>query len=45
MLEQKLDGVPETMLVPLWARAVETGRPDPIVRDELAVTIMEKNRL
>jgi O-methyltransferase involved in polyketide biosynthesis len=31
-------GVPLTMLVPLWARAVETTRPRPIISDWTAVT-------
>ncbi len=42
MLEQKLDGVPETLLIPLWARATETRRSEPIIRDEQAVIMMEK---
>lgn len=42
MVEQNLDGVPETLLIPLWARAVETGRSEPIIRDELAVSMVEK---
>ncbi len=37
----KLMGVSETLLIPLWVRAVETQRPDPIIRDEKAVEIME----
>jgi O-methyltransferase involved in polyketide biosynthesis len=32
-----LDGVPETLLVTLYNRAVESQRPDPILRDEQAV--------
>jgi len=35
-MEQKLKGVPETLLVPLWARATETKHNDPIVKDEKA---------
>ena len=41
-MEQKLTGVPETLLVPLWARAIETKHPDPIVKDEKAVQIMDQ---
>ena len=41
MFEQKLKGIPETLLIPLWARAIETKRADPIIRDEYAVNLME----
>lgn len=34
-----LEGIAETLLIPLWARAVETERGDPIVRDPKAVEI------
>ena len=30
----KLTGIPETMLIPLWARASETVLDTPIIRDE-----------
>lgn len=36
-----LKGISETLLIPLWARAVETERADPIVRDPKAVEICE----
>lgn len=36
-----LDSVQETLLIPLWARAEETLRDDPIIRDEDAVSIVE----
>lgn len=36
-MEYELDGVAETLLIPLWARAVETMRPHPIIIDDLAV--------
>jgi O-methyltransferase involved in polyketide biosynthesis len=39
-VESKLTGVPETLLIPLWARAAETREPDPIVRDEQAAEIL-----
>jgi O-methyltransferase involved in polyketide biosynthesis len=42
MMNQTLSGVPETLLIPLWARAVETQRPDGIVRDEAAVEMVER---
>lgn len=38
---QNLKGISETLLVPLWARAVETKRPDHIIRDYKAVEMME----
>jgi O-methyltransferase involved in polyketide biosynthesis len=37
----QLSGVAETLLIPLWARAVETGRPDAIIRDPIALEIFE----
>lgn len=37
----RLTGVCETLLIPLWARAVETRRPDAIVRDPIALEIYE----
>ena len=41
-LEQNLSGVPETLLVPLWARAVEMKHSNPIVKDDKALEIMEQ---
>lgn len=41
-MNTSLTGIPETLLIPLWARAAETKRKDPIIRDELAVEIMDK---
>jgi O-methyltransferase involved in polyketide biosynthesis len=35
-MEQKLKGMPETLVVPLWARATETKHDNPIVKDEKA---------
>ena len=37
----RLTGVSETLLIPLWARAVETRRPDAIIRDPIALEIFE----
>ncbi len=37
-----LSGVPETLLVPLYARAQETQRPDAICHDPQAVAMMAK---
>jgi O-methyltransferase involved in polyketide biosynthesis len=39
---QHLRGVPETMLLPLYARAAETLRPQPIIHDEMAVQMVEQ---
>lgn len=41
-MEQKLSRVSETLLIPLWARAVEAKRPEPIVKDDRAAEILEK---
>lgn len=41
-MEARLTGVPETMLIPLWARAAETGRSDAIIRDEKAVEMVAR---
>lgn len=38
----RLQGVPETLLIPLYARAVETQRPDAICHDPLAVMMMAR---
>ncbi len=35
-----LQGVPETLLIPLWARATETQRDDAIIRDSKAVEMV-----
>lgn len=37
---ERITGVPETMLIPLWARATETKRPDAILHDDFAVQIV-----
>jgi len=39
---QNLKGVSETLLIPLWARAVETKRPHPIIKDEKALEMMNR---
>jgi len=36
-----LTGIAETLLIPLWARSMETLRPDAIIRDPIALTIYE----
>lgn len=37
-----LKGVPETLLIPLYCRAVESRRRDALVKDELAVELMNR---
>jgi O-methyltransferase involved in polyketide biosynthesis len=37
----ELSGAPETLLIPLWARARETVRPDGLIRDPFAARIIE----
>jgi O-methyltransferase involved in polyketide biosynthesis len=39
-MKQNLEGVSETLLIPLWARAVETKNPHPIIKDEKAREMM-----
>ncbi len=41
-MEHGLRGVPETLLIPLWARAMETKRSQPIIYDEKAIEMSEK---
>lgn len=38
--DQSLSGVPETLLIPLYNRAMESQRPDAIIRDEKAVELV-----
>ena len=42
LMKPNLLGISETLLIPLWARAVETARPDAIVRDAQAVEVLRK---
>jgi O-methyltransferase involved in polyketide biosynthesis len=37
---QRIKNIPGTMLIPLWARAVETGMPKPIILDKKACEII-----
>ena len=39
---QALTGVPETLLIPLYNRAVESQRPDAMVKDEKAVELVTR---
>ena len=40
--DDKLSGVPETLLLPLWARATESKFRRPIIRDAQAVQLVEQ---
>ncbi len=39
---QNLKGIPETSLIPLWARAVEARCPRPIITDDKSIEMMER---
>jgi O-methyltransferase involved in polyketide biosynthesis len=39
-LKQNLSGVPETLLIPLYNRAMESQRPDAMIRDEKSVKLV-----
>ncbi len=39
---QELSGVAESLILPLYIRAIETGHPDAILRDERAVELVQK---
>lgn len=41
-MKQQLSGIPETLLIPLWARAVETKQSYPIIKDIRAVEMVER---
>lgn len=41
-MKKKLKGIPETMLIPLWARAVETEQKKPIIKDYKAVEMVSR---
>lgn len=41
-IQQKLSGVSKTLLMTLYARARETARPDAMIKDELAVQMVER---
>jgi len=40
-----LSGVPETLLIPLYNRAMESQRPDAMLKDEKAVTLVMQNSI
>jgi O-methyltransferase involved in polyketide biosynthesis len=37
-----LKGIPETLLIPLWARAVEINHPSPIIKDYKAIEMLDQ---
>jgi len=39
-MQIKLDGIPETLLIPLWAKAVETAHKNSIIKDNKAVEMV-----
>jgi len=41
-ITQDLSGVPETLLIPLCYRAMETQRPDAMIKDEKAVELIKR---
>ena len=38
--DQTLSGVPETLLIPLYIRAMESQRPNAMMKDEKAVVLV-----
>ena len=42
MIGQNLKGVPQTLLIPLWARAEESKRKDAIIKDDLALKMISQ---
>lgn len=44
-VQKVLDGVSETLLIPLYGRALETARVDGIIRDPKSVEVIEKIKL
>jgi methyltransferase (TIGR00027 family) len=41
-MEAELKGIPETLLIPVWARAAETNRNKPMIRDHKAVEMVSR---
>ncbi len=41
-MSQELSGVPEALLITLYLRAMETQRPDAVIKDEKAVELVKK---
>lgn len=36
-----LEGISETLMIPLWAKAVENDHPNPLIRDEKALKMLQ----
>jgi methyltransferase (TIGR00027 family) len=43
LTDQSLSGVAETLLLPLYIRALETQRPDALLKDDKAVALLTQN--
>ena len=41
-IQIKLDGVQETLVLPLWGRALESIKPNPIIEDHKALEFIKK---
>lgn len=41
-MEKQLKGIPETLLIPLWARAVESKQSNPIIKDVKAIEMVKQ---
>jgi O-methyltransferase involved in polyketide biosynthesis len=41
-IQIKLDGVQETLVLPLWGRAIESIKPNPIIEDHKALEFIKK---
>ncbi len=42
VVRERLQGISETMLIPLWAKAMETRSANPIICDPMAVAMIER---
>ena len=42
-LSQELSGVPETMLVTLYLRAMESQRPEALIKNERAIELFTRS--
>ena len=38
-----LSGVPETLLIPLYIRAMESQRPEALIKDERAIELFRRS--
>jgi O-methyltransferase involved in polyketide biosynthesis len=44
-INQNLNGIPETYLAPLYWKALETQRPDAMIKDEKAVALVTQESM